>query len=81
MTIIGVKVPIRTSLVLDTASIVTMSYFGLIVGVVVSRLLVQNWVAPSVDGSWLEEVLTSFEFNRELLFRSLENFLLVTIHW
>jgi hypothetical protein len=49
-----------------------MSDLGLIVGVVVSRLLIQNWIAPSVDGAWLEEVLASFEFDRELLFRSLK---------
>jgi hypothetical protein len=65
-----VKVPIRASLVLDTASVVPMSYLGLVVRVVVSRLLVQNWVAPTVNGAWLEEVLASFEFDGELLFRS-----------
>lgn len=80
MTIVGMEIPIRASLVFDTASVVAMSYLDFIVGVVVPRLLVQNWVAPTVDGARLEEVLASFEFDRELLFRSLENFLLVTIH-
>jgi hypothetical protein len=49
-----------------------MSHLGLTVSEVVTRLLVQHGVAPSVDGARLEEVPASFEFDRELLLRSLK---------
>ena len=49
-----------------------MSYLDLVVGEVVARLLVENWVAPAVDRAGFEEVFTSFEFDGKFLFSSLK---------
>lgn len=66
------QIPVRTRLERDTTSVISVPHLDLTVNEVITRLLVQHRVTPSVDGAWLEEVLASFEFDRELFLLSLE---------
>jgi hypothetical protein len=66
------QIPVRTRLERDTTSVISVSHLDLTVNKVITRLLVQHRVAPSVDGAWLKEVHASFEFDRELFLSSLK---------
>ena len=67
-----VKIAIGARLEGHSTCVVTVSYLDLVVGEIVARLLVENWVAPAVDRAGFEEVFASFEFDGKFLFSSLK---------